>query len=151
MLHYALAWLAFPPIYFVFGLCVAPFVVPYYASGVPGFMIPSLGTIAATQLVRSALFLAASVPLVRLWRGGRSGGPVVRSGRRGLLYGPGRLPAADTSDRARVRDRCRFARLRRGPGLGVHSRLPNPMGLAEHKCIWRKDPCSRRVHGRRRS
>lgn len=72
VLRYALAWLAFPLIYFVFGLCVAPFVVPHYASGVAGFTIPPLGTIAATQLLRSALFLAASVPLVRLWRGGRS-------------------------------------------------------------------------------
>ena len=62
------AWLAFPPIYFVFGMCVAPFVVPYYNStGILGLKIPGFDVIIRTQLLRSAIFLAASFPAILLW------------------------------------------------------------------------------------
>lgn len=63
------AWLAFPVIYFVFGMCVAPFVVPYYtgAGGALGLKIPAFSIIIKTQLLRSAIFLAASLPAIVLW------------------------------------------------------------------------------------
>jgi hypothetical protein len=68
------AWLAWPFIYFAFGMMVSPFVVRYYTSGiVPGFHIPSFGVIIPMQLLRSALFLAVSLPVVALWKGSRLG------------------------------------------------------------------------------
>jgi hypothetical protein len=67
-------WLAWPVIYFLFGMLVSPFVVRYYTSGiVPGFHIPSFGVIIPMQLLRSALFLAVSLPVVALWKGSRLG------------------------------------------------------------------------------
>jgi hypothetical protein len=70
----AMAWLAWPVIYFVFGLCVAPIVIPYYThGGLLGLNIPPLSTIVAVQLVRSLLFLASSLPLIALWKGSRPG------------------------------------------------------------------------------
>ncbi len=67
-----IAWLCWPVIYFIFGMCVAPIVTPYYRS-IPWLHIPSLGTIVGTQLVRSVIFLASSLPLVALWKGSRRG------------------------------------------------------------------------------
>ena len=62
------AWLAWPVIYFFFGMCVSPFVVPYYqAGGVLGLRIPGFDVIIRTQLLRSAIFLAASFPVILLW------------------------------------------------------------------------------------
>jgi hypothetical protein len=67
-----IAWLAFPVIYFAFGMCVAPIVVPYYQNGsVPGLYIPPLSTIFAMQLLRSVIFMASSLPLIALWKGSR--------------------------------------------------------------------------------
>ncbi len=66
------AWLAWPFIYFAFGVMVSPFVVRYYTSGiVPGFHIPSFAVIIPMQLLRSVLFLAVSLPVVALWKGSR--------------------------------------------------------------------------------
>jgi len=62
----AVAWLSFPVIYFLFGLCVAPFVIPIYQAGVVGLRIP-LDVIMRTQLLRSFLFLASSLPVILLW------------------------------------------------------------------------------------
>ena len=68
------AWLAWPVVYLFFGACVAPIVVPFYrAGGVPGLHIPPMGTIMGVQLVRSLLFLVASLPLIKLWTGSRRG------------------------------------------------------------------------------
>jgi hypothetical protein len=67
-------WLAWPVIYFAFGMMVSPFVVRCYTSGiVPGFHIPSFGVIIPMQLLRSVLFLAVSLPVVALWKGSRLG------------------------------------------------------------------------------
>jgi len=64
-----LAWLIWPVIYFFFGMCVSPFVVPYYqtSAGALGLHIPAISVIIRTQLLRSALFLAASLPAIMLW------------------------------------------------------------------------------------
>ncbi len=66
-------WLAWPIIYFFFGMCVSPIVVPYYNAGIAGLRIPALSTILAVQLVRSVIFLAASLPFIALWKGSRRG------------------------------------------------------------------------------
>jgi len=68
----AVAWLAFPVIYFLFGMCVAPIVVPYYNAGVAGLRIPAMDIIVRTVLIRSALFLVASLPAVFLWTKSRT-------------------------------------------------------------------------------
>jgi hypothetical protein len=67
----AVAGLSFPAIYFLFGLCVAPFVIPIYQAGVAGLHIPPLDVIMRTQLLRSFLFLASSLPVILLWTGSR--------------------------------------------------------------------------------
>ena len=46
----AAVWLAWPVIYFFFGACVSPIVVPYYNAGIAGLRIPALSTILAVQL-----------------------------------------------------------------------------------------------------
>jgi hypothetical protein len=58
-------------IYFLFGLCVAPFVIPIYEAGVIGLRLPPLDVIMRTQLLRSFLFLASSLPVILLWSGSR--------------------------------------------------------------------------------
>lgn len=65
------AWLAFPVIYLIFGMCVAPFVTQAYITGVAGLKLPSMTLILKVQAVRSLLFLASSVPIVLLWAGSR--------------------------------------------------------------------------------
>ncbi len=67
----AAAWLGWPVVYFFFGMCVAPIVVPYYTAGVAGLRIPSTETIFEVQLIRSVIFLATSVSFVALWKGSR--------------------------------------------------------------------------------
>ncbi|HVU46290.1 MAG TPA: hypothetical protein VHD85_09205 [Terracidiphilus sp.] len=67
------AWLAWPVIYFLFGISVTPIVMPYYRAGIVGLHIPLLTTVIATQLVRSIVFLCASLPFLALWNGSRRG------------------------------------------------------------------------------
>jgi hypothetical protein len=67
------AWLAWPFIYFFFGMCVSPVVIPYYRSGGLGLHVPPLSTIFLVQLLRSVLFLVSSLPFLALWRGSRRG------------------------------------------------------------------------------
>jgi hypothetical protein len=70
----AAAWLAWPVIYFFFGMSIAPIVVPYYKAGIAGLQLPSsMATIFEVQLVRSVIFLACSLPFVALWKGSRRG------------------------------------------------------------------------------
>ena len=66
-----LAWAAFPVCYWLFGMCVAPFVLRYYESGTLGIHVPPPLVILQTQWLRSALFLAASFPGIVLWRKSR--------------------------------------------------------------------------------
>jgi hypothetical protein len=67
------AWLAFPVIYLIFGMCVAPFVTYAYHAGIAGLTIPPMTVILRTQLLRSALFLGSSLPVLALWTGSRRG------------------------------------------------------------------------------
>jgi len=67
-----IAWLLWPVVYLFFGTCVAPVVVPYYQNGsVPGLHIPAMNVILGVQFLRSLFFLAASIPLIALWKGTR--------------------------------------------------------------------------------
>lgn len=61
----------FPVIYFFFGMCVSPIVVPYYRSSGLGLTIPSFAIMLSTATERSALFLAATLPVLILWQGTR--------------------------------------------------------------------------------
>ena len=67
------AIVAFPVVYLAFGLVVEPFVIDSYRAGAFGLTLPDWGQILPTQLLRSVLFLSASVPLIALWGGSRLG------------------------------------------------------------------------------
>lgn len=62
-----LAILAFGCAYFLFGMIVAPFVVPFYRAGVLGLTLPPFSTILPVLFVRSILFLLACLPFLILW------------------------------------------------------------------------------------
>lgn len=67
----ALAVLAFPVVYFIFGLMVAPFVLPTYRAGVAGLVVPPMSVILPVEFVRSGLSLLAALPVIFLWVGSR--------------------------------------------------------------------------------
>jgi hypothetical protein len=69
-----LALLAFPFVYYVFGMLlmtVAPGLMEYYRGGVAWLRIPDPAVIPLVQLLRSALFLVSTLPILALWRGRR--------------------------------------------------------------------------------
>jgi hypothetical protein len=61
-----LAFLAFPFFYFIFGLMIAPIVLPYYEH-IDFIIVPPLSTILLLQGIRSVLFLLVSMPVVMCW------------------------------------------------------------------------------------
>jgi hypothetical protein len=67
----AAAILAFPIIYWTFGLMVAPFVMEYYKQGQFALAVPNPAVILATQFARSVLFLLGAMPVLILWSGSR--------------------------------------------------------------------------------
>jgi hypothetical protein len=67
----AIAVVAFPAIYLLFGTAVAPFVVDHYRQGAFGLTLPPMGVIVAVQFVRSVLFLAASLGVLMMLSGSR--------------------------------------------------------------------------------
>jgi len=69
----AVAWIGWPVVWTFFGMCIAPIVVPYYRAGIAGLRIPPMDVVIEMQLIRSALFLAASLPFIALWKGTRRG------------------------------------------------------------------------------
>jgi hypothetical protein len=66
-----LALAAFPLVYFLFGLFVQPWVSAYYSAGMNELTLPTWGQLIPLQLVRSALFLAVCLPVIRYWQGSR--------------------------------------------------------------------------------
>jgi hypothetical protein len=62
------ALLAFPLIYFTFGLLIAPIVTPYYEQGLSSLSLPGLDQILPILLLRSLLFLIACLPVLILWQ-----------------------------------------------------------------------------------
>lgn len=67
------AFLAFPVVYYFFGGIVGPFVIEHYQDQGLALRIPSHGVILATQMLRSLLYLAASLPVLIAWSGSRRG------------------------------------------------------------------------------
>jgi hypothetical protein len=57
--------------YLVFGMMVAPVVVDYYRHGIAGLILPTMSVILPTQMVRSTVFLVASLPFIVLWKKSR--------------------------------------------------------------------------------
>lgn len=67
----ACAWLAWPAVYLIFGMCIAPIVTPYYGAGIAGLRIPALSVVIQTQLFRSLMFFLTSMLFITLWKGSR--------------------------------------------------------------------------------
>lgn len=72
----ALEWLwrivvalaAYPAIYIFFGLVVIPYVYDLWAAGAYGLRVPTWGEIIPVQLLRSALLLLGTLPVMMNWR-----------------------------------------------------------------------------------
>lgn len=67
------ALLAYPLIYFTFGLIVQPFIKDFYAQGMYELTTPTWGQLIPLQLTRSFLFLLVSLPVLIWWNGSRRG------------------------------------------------------------------------------
>lgn len=66
-----LSLLAFPFAYVVFGLLVEPFVIEFYEQQVASLATPGWGEIMPILLLRSLLFLLASLPVLIFWQKSR--------------------------------------------------------------------------------
>jgi hypothetical protein len=70
------AWLVYPPIYYLMGRVVQPYVQLYYEDSSLGLglaMPPSVEALLAMQVLRDALFLIAVLPIIFAWRGSQRG------------------------------------------------------------------------------
>jgi hypothetical protein len=63
------ALLAYPLIYFSFGLLVQPLIGNFYATGQYELTTPTWGQMIPLQLARSLLFLLVSLPIIARWSG----------------------------------------------------------------------------------
>ena len=70
-----IAWLIYPPIYYLIGRVAALFTLNYYQdpSLNLGLTLPPLGTLLLMRVRRGALFLQAVIPILCAWQSGRSG------------------------------------------------------------------------------
>lgn len=68
-----LAILAFPAIYLIVGMAIAPLVRGYYESGAFELAMPGWGQLIPIQFLRSTLFLVASLPVILMWARSRRG------------------------------------------------------------------------------
>lgn len=69
----AAALVAFPAVYFAFGMMVGPFVIEAYRAAAFALQLPAMGQLVPVQFLRSAFFLLASLPAIAFWRGSRAG------------------------------------------------------------------------------
>jgi hypothetical protein len=69
------AWMIYPPIYYLIGRIAALFTLHYYQdpSLNLGLTLPVVSTLLLMQVLRGLLFLLAVAPILCSWRGGRSG------------------------------------------------------------------------------
>jgi hypothetical protein len=69
------AWLIYPPIYYLIGRIAALFTLHYYQdlSLNLGLTLPNVSTLLLMQVLRGVLFLLAVAPILGSWRGGRTG------------------------------------------------------------------------------
>ncbi len=68
-----LALISYPLVYFTFGLIVQPFIQEFYLSGQFELSIPTWSQLIPLQLVRSAIFLLCSLPVIVWWKGSQRG------------------------------------------------------------------------------
>jgi hypothetical protein len=70
--HFGLAALSYLPIYYMFGMIVAPFVLPYYNNPELGLnlVVPSVGVILPLEIGRGLLYALTLFPLIAVLRGG---------------------------------------------------------------------------------
>lgn len=66
-----LALVAFPFFYLVFGMAVAPIVIPYHEQ-LAFTLVPPMSTLLPVLFLRGALFLLVSVPVAMYWRDSRA-------------------------------------------------------------------------------
>ncbi len=71
-LRFGLAALSYLPIYFAFGMIVAPFVLPYYNNPDLGLNLvePGFGVILPLEIGRGLLYALTMFPLIAVLRGG---------------------------------------------------------------------------------
>lgn len=69
------AWLIYPPVYYLIGRIAALFTLHYYQDPALnlGLTLPDLSTLLLMQVLRGSLFLVAMLPILFSWRGGRTG------------------------------------------------------------------------------
>ncbi len=73
-LRLLLAWLAFPFVYYLFGMLlmvIRPELMDFYTSGESGLTLPDQGQILQLQLIRGGFALFSISGLLLLWEGGR--------------------------------------------------------------------------------
>jgi hypothetical protein len=70
--RFGVAALSYLPIYFMFGMIVAPFVLPYYDNPDLGLnlVVPGLGVIIPLEIGRGSLYALTLFPLIAVLRGG---------------------------------------------------------------------------------
>lgn len=68
----ALAVAAFPVIYYCFGMMIAPLVIEYYRRPGGFLRLPAPQVVIGMQMLRSVIFLVASLPIVACWSGSRA-------------------------------------------------------------------------------
>ena len=71
--RFVAALLAYPLVYFTFGIMVQPFIQGFYSAGQFELTIPGWNVLIPLQLFRSLLFLMASLPVIIWWRGSQRG------------------------------------------------------------------------------
>jgi hypothetical protein len=66
-----LAWLAYVPLYYLMGVAISPWVLPYYddPSLDLGIILPGVSIMIALQFIRGALFLFAAMLVIIMWKG----------------------------------------------------------------------------------
>jgi len=69
--RFVLAILAFPIVYFVFGMIVAPIVTPYYAE-LDFLKIPAMSTLVPVLHLRSTLIFLVTLPIIIGWNSSRA-------------------------------------------------------------------------------
>ena len=67
----SLGFMAFPFFYLVFGIAVAPLVIPYHEQ-LAFTLVPPMSTLLPVLFLRGALFLLVSVPVAMHWRDSRA-------------------------------------------------------------------------------
>jgi hypothetical protein len=73
--RFLLAWLIFPPVYYLAGRVVALFTLRYYTDPSLGTGLTlnlTIGSLLAMQVLRGALFLLAVLPIIFAWRSTRT-------------------------------------------------------------------------------